>query len=368
MKTRWVIFLALLILLFIGATVLTGLVKAVLPGKIRDAIQEAVAKNCPTCSVEIANIDFSIFHPSFIRFSGVKFSMHHPSDSAMTAEIEDLDFNLNLHTLRRDHLDIDLIVVHAPNLTFIDGDEHSPLSNPKKDDPSLINLAKIEIENGRFKYVRNTKGTSATLHLKDLNGDAFIVDAEKPKAEQFIGSRFTMRIENSGQTELKIKTPLENKTSHFDVEVDIKEQNLSDLTPFFIHNAGVELNGKMARGKSLVTIRGDELKASVWAEYHDLRVKVVKMYDRNSIEALFTNLGADLSINETDEDLIKEAQTRAVELKRKPGEPVIGFAFRGMKEAALKVAKVPRTRENSTKKSKASLQMRKSSGRDRKSS
>ena len=98
-----------------------------------------------------------------------------------------------------------------------------------------------------------------------------------------LSANFQGQIENSGHFELEIRTQPFRSSKNLVVDVDLRvhNQDLSSLNTFLMPNAGVELQGLMSDGHSRIRARGSSEKASVWATYSGLKVKVHKLYDRS---------------------------------------------------------------------------------------
>ncbi len=149
-----------------------------------------------------------------------------------------------------------------------------------------------------------------------------------------------LQLEGSGHIDLRFSTDLRaDAPDNLKAEVDIKNQDLETLTSFFRPNAGVSLTGKMLTGKGQVTVTGKKLDAKVTTTFKGFEITLEKMHDRSEASAFLINLGLEIDAKRENLDDPSDEKTRRVSLTREPKERLVGFALRGLKEAALKVAR-----------------------------
>lgn len=319
-------------------TVVMFLAPWIARAELRDAIDSA----CPTCEVEIGRLSFSFFPPSDIAVQDIKFKVGRPGGSEGIGRIEAINVKLSVARSTKENIVIESVNIVRPVITFVDGDAVTPKKDTKDESPGrTFAVENTFMVDGEFTYIRETKGTSATLRLHAINltmdefGTAFDNDSRREAVTRAVAR---LRIENSGEVRLEVESPLRPGPDHVDVAVEIRDQNLADLTPFFKPNAGVELSGQMVKARGRVKLRDQDMRATAWIIYHGLNIKLNSMYDRTGAEAFFMNLGADLVMKEEDLGLAKDLQTRSLAIKREKGERIVGFILRGLKEAAIKVA------------------------------
>lgn len=334
-RNVWRVLAAALVLI---AGLYVSALTVVAPRIVRIEALEAIADACGQCNTEIGSVSFEFLNPGSVRFHDVKMKLGSFGGSEGLLRLKEVRVNLSLLKSRREHIVIDLIRFENPDILFVDGDAVSKKSESKEEPGPTFEIARTEISNGVFTYTRNTKGTSATLHLADISGFVSRVGSSAELKNEVVEAHLKTQIEKSGEVQLDVAALLRPGPDHVDVVVNIKDQKLDVLTPFFNPNAGVELKGEMLKGRGRVKIRDQEMEANVWAVYRGLELKLNPMYDRTEAEAFFMNLGAELVMNEDDLDKPASQQARTVHSRRENGERIVGFILRGLKEAAIRVA------------------------------
>lgn len=310
-------------------------VKFIAPWIAHAEIIDSVEVSCASCELEVDKVAFELFSPLQATLSGVKVKVGYDGGSEAIFRIDKIEFDLSYSKSSRRKIVVDFVRIVQPVVTFADGDAVSKKSNRKGEPGPDVIVEKVEIQNGEFTYIRETKGTSAVLHLHEINGELGPLDSSR---EEPAKAHLKTRLEKSGSVEIDILARLKGPT-RVDVSVYIRDQNLADTNPFFKPNAGVTLTGIMEKASGRVRVRDQTAKASVWAVYHGLSLELSPMHDRSPIVAFFTNLGAELAMTDDTTDLDKKNQTQVVEVHREKGERIIGYVLRSLKEAAIKVAR-----------------------------
>lgn len=324
-------------------------VKVIAPWIARAEIIDSVEGSCATCEIELSNVSFALLSPLNATLNGLKMKVGYEGGSEAVFSIESIRVAVSFAESSKKKIVVESVLIDEPVITFADGDAVSRKTNRKREPGPDVVIEKVEISKGEFTYIRNTKGTSAALHLHHINGEIGpLGSARKDPAKAHLKTR----IEMSGSVEIDIVAKLKGP-DEVDVSVYIRDQNLADTTPFFKSNAGVSLKGTMLKGRGRVRVRDQKMKASVWAVYHGLELELNPMYDRTKSEAFFMNLGADLVMTEDDVDLAKADQTQALDVPREKNERIIGYVLRGLKEAAIKVAMKAPSKSKAAAKSSA---------------
>lgn len=340
MKTGLRIFvgvLASLVLIYVVG------IELVLPPIAKAKITEAVTDGCASCKFELGSASFGLFNPGHIRLRDIRVKQGYEGSTELLVKIESVFIDVDLAGSTRERISILNVELREPDVLLVDGDAASPKSKDADEDSKgptfAINHTKLT--NGIFTYTRNTKGTTATLHLAKIEGDFSALGTIDELKDKFVDAHLAFQIEKSGATELDLRVPMKGGANHVDVSLYLRDQDLAVTTPFFNPNAGVELNGNVVKARARAQVRGDALVASTWIVYKGLELKLNPMYDRSGAEAFFTNLGIELVMKETDLDLDGKDQTEFLHTKREPNEKTVGFILRGLKEAAIKVARKP---------------------------
>jgi uncharacterized protein involved in outer membrane biogenesis len=308
-----------------------------IPTYISGLVNDYFAKKMPNARFEMGDVAMSALSPGKFSFGAIKFVSSKKGIPELEVEIERLSVDLDVLPLLKGDVRIGALIIEKPKVIFRDGD-----AKPKEEKESShknrslnFDLRGASISDGEFTYVRMTHGTVATLNVHNIQ-------AESGPLGRTLGNQVELkargRIEKSGTVDLKIGMPLFETPLKVYVAIDVDDQNLADLTPFFKENAGVELHGKMLEGRGTAKLEGRSLSAEVWAKYKDFDLKLHKMYDRSEAAAFFMNLGTAIATAEKNTGKPAKDQQRGVNIQREAGEPVVGFILRGLKEAALRVS------------------------------
>lgn len=295
-----------------------------------EQIKKAVHEACDTCEFSMGEAQLSW---RGLAIHDVKLSGGEKGAQRIEAKIRVLRILPKILPLFKKEILIRSITVYEPHVVFSEGEKPSPRQKQGgADDLPKIEIEHVAIYDGKFNYIRDVKGTHAVLNIHKIIGKA---EFENSVAK----ARFSAQFGNTGEFDLLVSTPIFEKPLHIDTELNVRDQNLDDLTAFFKPNAGVELKGILVKAHSIAKMRGKKLNATVTAEYKDFSVRVDKMYDRSELQAFFTNLGASLAIAKENEDAKPKDRTKTVDIEREAGESIVHFILRGLKEASLDVAK-----------------------------
>jgi hypothetical protein len=317
-----------------------AVIKIVAPFITHAEIIDAIESACASCEIEVDRVTFGLFSPLDISILDLKLKVGYEGGSEALVRIPSTRLDISGSRSSRGHFVIEKVLITDPVITFVDGDAVSRKSKRRKEpSETTVEIEKTLIERGEFIYVRNTHGTSATLNMRKIEATIGPLKITGRSKEQEAVARVGLQIENSGHVELEVKAKLGGPIDHVDVGVAIRDQKLSDLNKFFEPNAGVSLQGTMAKARGWVQVRGDKSKAAVWVVYHGLKLELKPMYDRSEVTAFFMNFGADLVMEEEDLGQPKSDQTKVLDVPRGKGERIIGYILRGLKEAAIKVAR-----------------------------
>lgn len=331
--------IGILVLGTVVVVLYSALVLMVAPRMLRSHIMEAVESACPSCELEFQGVSLAYFQPWVLTFQDIHLYAGHKGGSEAKVRLDSLEIVGNVGESTKENIVIESVSVDGPDVIFTDGDAVSKKSDDEEKSGPTFEIRKTELSHGKFTYIRNTKGTSATLHLHNVAGEIGVIGTDPKISKDMVNAHFRTQIEKSGEVELDVAALLRPGPDHVDVTVHIRDQNLVDLTPFFNPNAGVEIKGKLIKARGRVLVRGEEAKASVWVVYHGLDIKLNPMYDRTKAEAFFMNLGADLVMADEDLGLSKDEQTKMIQVKRESGERIVGFILRSLKEAAIGLAR-----------------------------
>lgn len=313
------------VILVIGVA-LAILIPKLLPWAERE-IRDAVHRECPSCEFGMGGVT--------AWFDGLSVSDLHLAGGERGGQWVDfkarrITFSVDYTSLMSDAPRLKGVTLDHPDITFYDGEKSSQRSSGSLDSDKII-INAIFFFGGKFTYVRDVKGTHAVLVIDSIDGD---IDPNPDRAIADVRAK----IGSDGGFNLRVISPYNKRPLQIDTELEVKDQSLEALSEFFKPNAGVELIGTITKGHARTRLRGDHVSAALFAEYKDFKLRVNKMYDRNSVQTFFTNLGAAIAMREKNKNASAKDKESSVDLTREKGESIVSFILRGLKEAALKVA------------------------------
>lgn len=305
-------------------------------------------EQCPTCELSVRNVSALPLLLGRIEVHGASWKSGSAGALEISAAAHSVSAQLNVFELLQKKLTVEKILIAGLEVGITDGESKEPQTQPEEADSThevgeeswTIVVHEVQTRAAEFKYVRNKKGTHADLNVHNIDLQTGAMGFQKEWLDLPVKAKAELRLEKSGKIDL-IVTAYMKKPLRADVELLVKGQNLSDLSPFFVENAGVALSGELINGRGSVRVQGDQAEAEVMAKYRDLKVTLNETYDRNEWTAFLMNLGTSIGMSDQSTGKPVENQVRRKKLTREPGEPIIGFILRGMKEAAISVTLAP---------------------------
>ncbi len=333
---KWLVAAALLLLV---------LLFTVVPRLISGKFENLVSEDCESCSVTVDRTRLSFF-PFSVLLEGVHFRGWDPKATGLEADVAGVRATIAVFRLLKGEFHITKLLVDSPVVVVTEGDLKTPLSKSgasgEKRKIKFV-IEAIRIKNGSFTYVRDypepgAETRHAALHVKDIQGTIGPVGNTPPLLERTVLAEVQGRLENSGHFILTVERPVFLKEFQLAVRLQLSDQNLGDLSPFFQASGGIKLKGSLLAGESSTQIREEKLNGRVKARYNGLSVQMKKTKDRGALAAFFANLVASTQFHPSDLKYRAGDQVRSVELKRRTDETILQFILRGMQDAALNVA------------------------------
>ena len=313
-------------------------VKKSAPDKIREQLIQAVETSCLTCKITIGEVELSL-RPTVVTLRDIHLVQMKPGDMILEAHLKSLVAQVSLRPLLSKLINFQHITFTQPEvvLTEYDGTtkEHP---EETRDSPWVFRIVGAHIADGSFTYHKDHAGKVATIQVRQVNGNIDELGSTPELRDKLASAHVTAMLENSGIVDLTVSPMLFSKVVHVNVELNINELNLNEINAFFNPGYGVKLTGYLKTGRSSILVRGENLHGWVRAQYDHLSVSFKKTKERGGISAFFSTLVSSMKVDKKNTASKKSDQIRTVEIARTRGEVLIPFIFRGMKEAALKVA------------------------------
>jgi hypothetical protein len=334
-------FIVIVILLFVLSLALLIFTRTIAPGVVRRQLVSSFEETCAGCTLDIDRVRLS-FVPVSVILEGVHMSAGDPKATAVDARADRIIARTSLYSMVLRRLLFRRIQVHAPHVMVTEGD--LPLHSSKHEEGrrKIFVIEGVELIDGTFTYVRvfgtGERARKATLHVKDIQASVGKLGNAPSLLDQMVKGVAKGKLENSGHFLLSVETPLFSKALNVDVDLQMAEQNLADVSQFFQTSDGIRISGILREGRSSMKIRGKQLGGSVRVKYDKLDVQFERTKSRGAISTFSSNLVKSFKLNPSSMGERATDQTGRVELERETGETLVHLILRGMKEAALKVA------------------------------
>jgi len=325
--------------LILLAVLTAGLIikEIAVPALVRSRLISAVQDGCKTCGLSLNRVHISLV-PLALSSRSVGFSWGEPGATVINFEAERVYVPFSLLPLLKKRLRAGRIEITRPVVTVTEGDLFASSAcaagSARHTD---LEIEGIEVKEGSFLYHLEHAGRTGSLKVSGISADA----GPAGSSARLRGKEAEVSVDGllaeSGKFRLKVKARL-FAAPDADVELSIAEQDLSALNPLLGASDGLKLRGQLIEARCSAAIRGANLKSSVYARYRGLGIEIKKNDERSALSAFFQNLLAPLMAGKQNADGGKHDRTGTAELERKPGETLVSFTLRGMKEAALQVS------------------------------
>lgn len=308
---------------------------------LKKQIIDQANNSCSNCKLEWSNAKFS-FIGNGITFQDLSFGGGNPKISRVTFKVKKLHSSMSPLSFLFDEIDFGNIRINGMEVVLEDGDSHSPSPNKDKSDADKSKkflIQNITIEDASFEYVRNLRGQKSSLLFEQI-------DSQIGKLGNF-GKYQTLSVEASARTQLGKSGVIQVKVAvtpfstdlKVDVDIQVRDQNLAALASFLGTNDGIDIKGDLQTGYGRVSLQRNKAIASVFAKYKDFDMSFSKTQSRSELLSVLLNLGEAVALKDENIEEATHDQLRSVAVVRNKSESVVGFILRGLKKAALSVAK-----------------------------
>ncbi len=315
--------------------------KITLPNRIKTEIDTAITTNCPSCKWGTNQIQVGYFPPKIILIAP-RIIGGNPHATGYDAVADRVSVVFRIRSIFSKGVEIKEIFFDSPKVIVTEGDIRSPrTSNTQaaqiKGTP--FSLSETKVKNGEFTYIRVHAGKHATLHVTDIQGQIEALGTTPDLVESKTRATADGHLEQKGKFQLAIELPLFSDEFSLKIDLHLIEQPLHELNSYFETNDGIKFSGTVHDGRSSITIHKRKMKQTVQAKYSQLDVHFESTKERSGLSAFFSNLGTSLKLHESSMKNKPKEQARTVEIERGNDETIFKFIFRGMEDAALKIAK-----------------------------
>ncbi len=318
----------LLLLALIGIfAALTVVVKPNFEPWLERHIRFELKAACPACefSMEDVTLSWDGFGLQKVHFTTGT------GQQRLEAEIATIYLYPNVTSLLNGKPRLQNITFDQPKMIFHDEGEKSA-QKQSESSFALPPHLHIQIDNGDFTYIRDVKNTHATLtieHIQALIG---------PEAD-LLRARATAQLGQTESLNLTVSADLHKNPLEATIEMRAKDQDMKVLSDFFEPNAGVKMEGILIAGHVVSQLKGTHVSTQLTMEFKDFKLKVKPMYDRDGVQAFFTNLAAAVALKKKNVGAQEKEKTESIETDREGQESLVSLVLRSWKEAALKIVR-----------------------------
>ncbi len=324
----------------LGAALLVK--EAVVPGIARLRIVSAVRSGCESCELSLGAVRLHLSPPA-LSCGRARLTAGTPGATVVEAEAAALYVPVSLSQLLRGRIRAGIVELDKLSVTVKEGDLPSApppeRGGARPPGPPLdLELEGVVIKDGAFVYVRDSPGRRGTIGISRLSAAAGPVGSSARLRGRAVEASAEGRLEDSGKFRLEVRGRPFAREPHLDVKLRVAGQELRELDRFLRPTEGIGLKGTLLESRSETAIRGSRLNSSVFLRYRGLELHMEKTKERGAVSSYIQTLLASAALGRQNADGAFDRGGTA-ELDRKPGETLVGFILRGLKEAAIQVAK-----------------------------
>lgn len=333
-RRSWLRVFLVLAALLGAALVVKG---ALVPAVVRWRLGSAVRAGCDTCELSLGAVRVHLVPPALscgrIRLTAGTFGA-----TSIKVEAGNVYAPVALSQLVRGRIRTGIVVIDRFNVTVKEGDLPEPPPPGGAARPLDLELEGVTIRDGSFVYVRESPGLRGSLGVSRLSWAVGPLGSSRRLKGEAVEARAEGVLEDSGKFQLEVRGKLFAEEPDLDLTLRILGQDLKGFNRFFQPTEGISLKGTLLEGRSETAIRGRRLNASVFLRYRGLELNIRKTKERGALSAYLQNLLASAALGKQNTDGAYDRSGTA-ELEREADEALAGFTLRGMKEAAIQVAK-----------------------------
>lgn len=311
---------------------------ALVPGLLRWRLGAAVRAGCATCELSLGAVRVHLIPPA-LGCSRVRLTAGIFGATSVNLEAGNIYAPVSLSQLLRGRIRAGIVVIDKFNITVKEGDSPvaPPAAGPAR--PLDLELEGVTIRGGSFLYVRESPGLRGSLGVSGLSAVLGPAGTSPRLKRAPVEASADGVLADSGKFRLEVKGKPFAPEPELDVKLRILGQDLQGFNRFFRPLEGMSLKGTLLEGRSETAIRGSSLHAAVYLRYRGLGLHLGKTKERGAVSSYFQNLLAGAALGKQNAGDGGYDRTGTAELERQPGEALAAFTLRGMKEAAIKVAK-----------------------------
>jgi len=328
--------LLLVLAALLGAALLVK--GAVFPELVRRRLGSAVRAGCATCELSLGEVRVQLVPPA-LNCGRIRLTAGVYGATSVNLEAGNIHAPLSLSQLLRGRIRTGIVLIDRFSVTVKEGDlpEAVPAGGPAR--PLDLELEGVTIRGGSFVYVRESPGLRGSLGVSGLSAALGPIGTSERLRGAAVEASAEGLLADSGKFLLEVRGKLFAAEPELDVKLRILGQDLQGFNRFFRPMEGMSLKGTLLEGRSETAIRGSRLNASVYLRYRGLGLHLRKTKERGALSSYFQNLLAGAALGRQNADDGGYDRSGTAKLERQPGEALAAFTLRGMKEAAMQVAK-----------------------------
>jgi len=311
---------------------------AIFPQIVRWRLGSAVRAGCATCELSLGEVRVQ-FIPPALSCGRIRLTAGVYGATSVNLEAGNIYAPLSLSQLLRGRIRTGIVEIDSFNVTVKEGDLPEAVPSAAAARPLDLELEGVAIRGGSFVYVREAPGLRGSLGVSGLSAALGPVGTSPRLRGAAVEASAEGLLADSGKFLLEVRGKPFAEEPELDVKLRILGQDLQGFNRFFQPMEGMTLKGTLLEGRSETAIRGNRLNASVYLRYRGLGLHLKKTRERGALSSYFQNLLAGAALGRQNADDGGYDRSGTAKLERQPGEGLAAFTLRGMKEAAIQVAK-----------------------------
>jgi hypothetical protein len=320
------------------------LIHVVAPAWIEDKVTTGIKKGCPQCEIAIGDVEISILKGS-IAFDDFRYEDSPDRHARIFVRAKQLEIFAKLESLIRKPLvienlrgeDVAFRVTENPEIDSGVDDGSPPLSGL----PPLV-IEHIEVHQSSFRYVDLVKPQASSLLLTQVDGTVGPWSTRRELANRFTPERTLIHatgvLENSGHFLVKAHADPLSPRGTANVYIEVKDQELENVSEFFDREEGVQLQGRVFLISTDFKMNDGKIDGKLKASYFGLGVKI-RDKDNSKFKNFLATAGVDL-VKKNEQGINGEPPgEKSVEGERKPNQGLVSAIFHALGPAATALIK-----------------------------
>ena len=182
------------------------------------------------------------------------------------------------------------------------------------------------------RHIHRAHARDAVIRVSRIDGTAHNFSSRSESGSSATSFEVSSQLERSGTCHIRADFDLLASNNHDHVTIELQNQTLSELDPYFFQDNGVRIEGVLEHATAAMEIRRGVLSGDLDARYRDLVVHYDPVLGRSSTGAFFSD-ALERLLTKTTQQQPRPARAHFL-VKREPHQSVINFMLAGLRPAA----------------------------------